>query len=105
MTTINAVTVVPKHLELSLRILPEPCSSAWLQTCPGNFCVGHWDSAGRLTLFLPDGAEREMACADVDEAVRQAGLVWNTPAGRARVERYITEYGGVPFVDWDCIKT
>jgi hypothetical protein len=105
MTSIDTVTVLPKHLGLSLRILSDPCSLAFLQTCPGNLYVGHWNRTGHLTLFLLDGAERKVACADVDEAAHQAGLVWNTPAGRARVERHITEHGGAPVLDWGYYET
>ena len=77
----------------SWRLIPAGCLSG-----PGS---------GILSLYLPDSPELEthdLECADVDQAVRTAELVWNTAPGRAAVERHIAKGGGAPMLDWGIWK-
>jgi hypothetical protein len=74
MTSINAVTVVEQE--------------GFLFADPGSIQIGRWD-AGILSLDLPDGDRRRVPCSDVDEAVHEAMLTWNTAEGFVTLERWI----------------
>ena len=101
MTAIDAVTVLPQYGRRVRPDAPKP-RHAFLETHPGRLLVGVWDR-GKLSLHLLDGPELEtydLEYSDEDHAVRAAELVWNTPVGRAAVERHIARGGGAPMLDW-----
>jgi hypothetical protein len=63
-----------------------------------------------LSLRLPDDLYRfdldtnDSECPSVDQAVRSAEVVWNTPAGRAALDRHIAKYGSKPSFDWGWLE-
>jgi hypothetical protein len=81
MTSIDAVTIAAQSDYAS-----DPTFSLYAD--PGSIPVGHWN-AGILSLQQPDGDRRRRPCSDVDEAVREAMLTWNTVEGFATLERWI----------------
>src|SRR4051794_10267998 len=90
MTSIDAVTITAQFL-YSLDSPcgePAPDSLAFLYTDPGGVTVGRLD-AGILSLQQPDGDRQRRPCPDVDEAVREATLTWNTTEGFATLDRWI----------------
>jgi hypothetical protein len=83
MTSIDAVAITAQYDGM-------PPWPACLYTDPGGIQVGRLD-AGILSLDLPDGDRRRVPCSNVDEAVREAMLTWNTAEGFATLERWIDE--------------
>ena len=81
MTSIDAVTITAQSDYASDPTFP-------LYADPGSIPVGHWN-AGILSLQQPDGDRRRRPCSDVDEAVHEATLTWNTAEGFATLERWI----------------
>jgi hypothetical protein len=84
MTSIDAVTIVAQEDSLLLPGRPTPPTTLYAR--PSDIEVGRWD-AGILSLDLPDGDRRRLSCSDVDEAVHEAALTWNTAEGGATLER------------------
>jgi hypothetical protein len=92
MTSIDAVTIDARFSVYFSPGVPDLGSKAYFIANPGNIRVGTWKGkAGILTLYLPDGDSRRVPCSDVDEAVGEATLTWNTPAGIAAHERRIAD--------------
>jgi hypothetical protein len=84
MTCIDAVTIVAQEDGLLLPGRPIPPTTLYAR--PSDIEVGRWD-AGILALDLPDGDRRRVPCSDVDEAVHEAMLTWNTAEGFVTLER------------------
>jgi hypothetical protein len=90
MTAIPVVTIEARFSHYFSRGVPNLGSKAYFIANPGNIRVGTW-KAGILSLYLPDGDSRRVPCSDVDEAVHETTLTWNTPAGIATRERRIAD--------------
>jgi hypothetical protein len=84
MHSIDAVTIMAQEDGLLLPGRPTPPISLYAR--PSDLEVGRWD-AGILSLDLPDGDRRRVPCSDVDEAVHEAALTWNTAEGVATLAR------------------
>src|SRR3954451_21135572 len=86
MTAIDAVTITA-HV-FYVRGVPDSPDPAVLFAHPGDIRVGRWD-AGILSLQQPDGDRRRVLCPNVDEAISEATLTWNTAEGLATLKRWI----------------
>jgi hypothetical protein len=84
MTSIDAVTITAQEDGLLLPGRPIPPTSLYAR--PSDLEVGTWE-AGILSLHLPDGDSRRVPCSDVEEAIHEAALTWNTAEGFATLER------------------
>jgi hypothetical protein len=84
MTSIDAVTIIAQEDGLLLPGRPTPPTILYAR--PSDIEVGRWD-AGILSLDLPDGDRRRVSCPDVDEAVHEAALTWNTAEGFVTLDR------------------
>jgi hypothetical protein len=89
MISIDAVTITARFALYS-RGVPDPDSHAILRTSLGGAYVGHW-RAGILSLPSPDGGRSEITCSDVDAAIHEATLVWDTPEGKRAIARQLAE--------------
>jgi hypothetical protein len=83
MTPINAVEIIA-----FLYLRDDSPDTAVLSTEPGNLRIGRLD-AGILSLQQPDGDSRRVSCPNLDEAISEATLTWNTADGFATLERWI----------------
>jgi hypothetical protein len=80
MTSIDAVTITAQSDYAS-----DPTFSLYAD--PGSIPVGYWNAG--IPLQQPDGDRRRRPCSDVDEAVHEATLTWNTAEGFATLERWV----------------